>query len=83
MVDAQFQGTVNGSLKVGLAGVWHFARINVLPLVLVAHPTAGKHGNLKFRFAEPPIFHVAEVLGFRRSDSRRTVYGQSLGQACN
>ena len=83
VVNAQLERAVDDRLDVGLPLSRHLAGIDVIPLVLVTHPPTGKNRNLKLRLAEPPIFHVAEVLGFRRSDSRRTVYGQSLGQACN
>ena len=75
VVDAQLERAVDDRLDVGLPLRRHLAGINILPLVLVAHSPAGEHRDLKLRPAEPPILHVAAVLGFRRRDSSRTGCG--------
>ena len=72
VIDPQLQRPVDGRLEIGLSLVRHFAGINVIPLVLVAHSPAGEHRHLNLRLAESTIFHVAAVSFFTGEDTRRT-----------
>src|SRR5206468_2667011 len=45
VVDAQFERPMDGSFEVGLVLTRDFREVNILPLELVTHAAAGKHGH--------------------------------------
>ena len=57
VVDAEFEGAMDGGLKVGLVVGRNFGRRHILPLELIAHAAAGKDGHLEFSAAETTVFH--------------------------
>ena len=61
MIDAQFQRAMNARLQVFLVGAGDVLRGDILPLVLVAHATAGDHGDIQPGPAKTTIFHAAKI----------------------
>src|SRR4051812_18989626 len=53
MIDPQFDRAPNGGFQVGLIVGGNFVRRNILPFVLVAHPSAAKDGHLQFCLPKP------------------------------
>src|SRR5438552_14192435 len=64
MIDAKVQSAVNRRLKIFLIGARDVVRVNVLPFMLIAHASAGKHRHRQFSTAEATVPHDPNPLYF-------------------
>src|SRR5688500_10337335 len=57
VIDAEFEGAMNGCFQIRLGVRRNLVRRHVVPLMLETHSAAAEYGHLKFGAAKASVFH--------------------------